>query len=518
MAIKSSSAIAATIAAIVIGGAALVGGVQVVRAYWGAPAARQVKLPLPSGPTIKGVVRGPDGALVSGAEIFVGTNRKQDYAYPGPRTRGEAASDSGGAFVVAKPDGPHVLVVRSPAGYAEISSNQLAAGAAGGDIKLQPWGKIEGILKVGDKPIPKASINLWRVGENDAAVHHETSVKTDANGHFVFAQVAPGECNIYYRLPNFRSAQWRYVIVEPGKTSQVQIGGTGRVVTGRIDVPPELQPIIKWTNEGRYTYEAEVRLDLPNNQGLKHEKDEAPEEYWSKEIAFGKTPEGKLYKEWRFGSSFLVNPDGTYRVEDLPAGKYTMSVRCFETDDEVHFMEDIARVEKKFEVPTETAVKDQPPIDVGTAVPTVLPRVRPGTMAADFAVKTIDGKDWKLSDHRDKPVVLVFWGAYGHDDRMTSFTDFARKWAKDPRVYLLGCYTAPSAAEAKKYIAEYKLDFEHAPAEELMNKFDNSWPSALVIGIDGTILQKHLEGETLEKYVNKSLGIATTAPAKTRRR
>ena len=33
-----------------------------------------------------------------------------------------------------------------------------------------------------------------------------------------------------------------------------------------------------------------------------HDPGEAPEDYWPKEIAFGKTPEGKLYKEWRIGS------------------------------------------------------------------------------------------------------------------------------------------------------------------------------------------------------------------------
>src|SRR5205823_8920560 len=125
------------------------------------------------------------------------------------------------------------------------------------------WARIEGVVMHNDRPVPKASVHLWRVGENDEPVHHETEVKADANGHFVFPKVAPGEACIYLVQQNFRSRQWRYVIADPGQTVQTTIGGNGRSVRGRIDVPPEMAKLISWTGQGKYSSEARVRMD-PN--------------------------------------------------------------------------------------------------------------------------------------------------------------------------------------------------------------------------------------------------------------
>ena len=179
-------------------------------------------------------------------------------------------------------------------------------------------------------------------------------------------------------------------------------------------------------------------------------------------------------------------------------------------------MEDVASVELKFEVPPVTATQPATPgvpIDVGTAAPTIRSIVRPGATAPDFTVTTIDGQTWKYADHRGKPLVLVCWGTYGgNNERIAAFGDFARKWAKDPRLNVLGCVSTDDPAEAKKRAAELKLDFPHTADQSLMTKFGNSWPGAVVVSADGIILQKHLHDRLLEKYVNKALGGTTSAP------
>lgn len=527
---KAQSVVVSIVATLLVGGAIVVGGAKAIQLLTtrkpGAivSSAASSASPAIAGPTISGVVRGPDGQPLAGAECVVGTGENQAYAYPnGGRRRRDAnatVSDNAGKFVLPKLDGNYAVMIRSPKGYAEVSGKLLES--TGTNVTLRPWARIEGVAKVGSKPLANTSIHLWRVGRNDEPIHHDTSVKTDGAGRFVFPQVAPGEVCVYRRLPNYRSAQWRYVQVEPGQTANVQIGGSGRSVVGRIDVPGELQQVILWTTEGRNTYEASVRCtDLPEGDKPKHAPDESIEEYWTKELAFGKTPQGKLVKEWQFGSEFLVEFDGSFRIDDLPPGKYTVTVRSFETDDEVRFSEDVARTEMTFEVPTD-APSDAPPIDIGVGTPKLLPRLRPGQAAPDFTVTTIDGQTWKLADHRGKPFVLLLWGAYGggggdRKEEMSGFTELARRWGKDDRIAILGSFVAPDVDQAKKVIAKYRMDFPHTADSSLMGLYDCSWPSAVVVGADGKILQKHLNSKLLEQYVERAVAEAATTTQPTSR-
>src|SRR5439155_2067236 len=99
-----------------------------------------------------------------------------------------------------------------------------------------------------------------------------------------------------------------------------------------------------------------------------------------------------------------------------------------------------------------------------------------------------------------------FWGTFSNTNQIEAYGDFAQKWGKDPRLSILGCFNARDVAEAKKFIADNKLDFPHTQDLSLMSKFDSSWPEAVVVSADGKIMQKHLHDKVLEKYVNKALG------------
>jgi RNA polymerase sigma factor (sigma-70 family) len=459
----------------------------------------------PTGPTITGVVLGIDGKPVANAEVRVATAAESKNPYPGPRDRADGVTDASGKYVLPKPaDDKYVLVIRTDTGYAEASWKQLARGEA---IKLVPWGRIEGIALAAGKPQPKANIHLWRVGDNDEPVSHQTSVTADANGKFVIPRVAPGFTQLYRTTrPNtFRSTDWQYVEVQSGKTTIVQIGGRGGAsVVGRIAVPAEMAKFVVFKDTGPLSSEANVRLELEPiyPKRPKHEKDEAPEEYRAIEEAFGRTPEGRVFKEWQFGRNFELNPDGTFRIDDLPPGKYSAYVRHFEEQPEVSFLEDVAKTEFKFEIPTPTTTQPTPaqPIDIGSAVPESLVRVRPGDVAPDISVTTIDGETWRLADHKGKVFVLVCWGTEERPEQAT-FGELAAKYGKDPRVAILGCFSANDVEEARPFIKRWKLDFPHTSDIKLMNLYDNSWPSAVIVGRDGKVVQKHLSRETLMQYV-----------------
>jgi peroxiredoxin len=509
---------AAVITVAVLG--TVVGGVKVV-GYFSTPGGkpRTINLannPAPiKGPKIEGKILGPDGQPVASAGVWVGTSARQASAYPGT-DRAQALADKSGNYQVAKPDGDYVVVVRSPQGYAEVSSQKLAGG---GDIKLQPWGRIEGVVKAGNNLIPRARVHLWRIGENDEAVHHETDIAADAQGKFVFPQVAPGGVQIYRRIetPLLESADWTYVEVEPGKTTTANIGGKGGSVVGKVAITPELAQIVSFDpKHPKLRYEADVRRELPGER-LEHSKSETPEEYRAKEEAFARTPEGKIHKEWTFGSSIVVNRDGTFRIDNLPAAKYTLTIRNLELQEEVNFLEDVAETHASFEVPA-GATPASTPIDLGTLTPESKSRLRPGMHAPAFSVKLTNGQTFNSADHAGKPIVIVFWGTGSNTDKLADFGKFAAKWGKDPRIVIVGCYNAESDQQAEEYIKANHLDFPHTSDASLTNKLDCSWPEAVVIGADGKLLQKHLHSDRLEKYVNKALGIEPPPATKKSRR
>ena len=509
---------AALVAAVVL----LTGGAVTVGPKFFAPTRARTVTLAKTGPTITGTVFGPDGKPLAGAEVRVASPDKQVAAYTGPRDRADGLTDANGKYAVPKPTDDHyVIVVSAPQGYAQVSWKQLARGE---QIKLEPWGRIEGIAYHAGKPQPKASVHLWRVGENNEPVSHQTTVTADANGHYVIPRVAPGGVQIYRNLTPrmWRSTDWQYVEVPAGKTVNVPIGGRGGAsVVGRIAVPPDMTKFIAWKDSGTYTYEANVRLELSEKRPA-HAKDEAPEEYRAIEEAFARTPEGRKYKEWVFGRNFEVNPDGTFRIDELPPGKYTATIRHFEEQPQVNFMEDVARTEVKFEIPAPSATQPTfsaaQPIDVGTAVPESLHRLRPGDAAPDINVTTLDGDPWRLADHKGKVFVLVCWGAYGDRMETESFTQLAAKYGNDPRVAILGCVATDSADQARGYIKKLNFTFPNTSDIKLMTTYDNSWPSAVIVGRDGKILQKHLSNESLKKYLAIALGEAPPATAPTGRR
>jgi len=99
---------------------------------------------------------------------------------------------------------------------------------------------------------------------------------------------------------------------------------------------------------------------------------------------------------------------------------------------------------------------------------------------------------------------------------MAVFTELASKYGKDPRVAILGCFSAENVEEARPFIKRLKLDFPHTSDVGLMTRYDNSWPSAVLVGRDGKIVQKHLSEQTLMRYVQAVVETDKPPPPATR--
>ena len=131
-----------------------------------------------------------------------------------------------------------------------------------------------------------------------------------------------------------------HAVFPAGKTTQVDLGGTGRPVIGKLLPPKGFEGNVKW----QFAL-MEVQIYIPNlpspmqppipaNILGDHAKQAAFMAQWEQ------TDDGKLYKMWaqamqashraRDNGPFYyvtVDRDGSFRIDDVQAGDYSLSVR-----------------------------------------------------------------------------------------------------------------------------------------------------------------------------------------------
>ena len=130
------------------------------------------------------------------------------------------------------------VVVAHDAGFGLRKPDPLAAST---DVTLMPWGRIEGVLKIGKKPAPNQKIGAWLANHSfSGRVDYDT--RTDEHGRFVLERITPGAITVYRYVDTPDHRGWIpsnpvFVEVSPGQTVRVEVGGSGRPVIGKLKVP-----------------------------------------------------------------------------------------------------------------------------------------------------------------------------------------------------------------------------------------------------------------------------------------
>ena len=107
------------------------------------------------------------------------------------------------------------------------------------------------------------------------------------------------------------------VTVEPGKTTVVNLGDSGALIRGRARV-------------GTITNADNEPLTISGNLNTKMERMPSfgtPAEY----RAYQQTPEYKARMAQHKYFGVLVNPDGSFQVDSVPSGEYTLMLNAFKT-------------------------------------------------------------------------------------------------------------------------------------------------------------------------------------------
>ena len=416
---------------------------------------------LKPGKGLEGVVQTPDGVPAVGATVVLVEKNQYAYLDAGGQFRSVGSSgelvrtDTRGHFEFAPKLEPERIYVSHPEGFGEAS---VADVEKNGRVVLQKWGQVAGLLRVGDKIEPDQSVRLQnyyeqypKPGTLPSMLSFYLKADVDAVGRFLFENVPPGEHQIAleYRFRQNRNggetplSHGFLVEVQPGGRSDVVLGGTGRKVLGRVALLGGDQSDVDWKRDvHRLTLALPGVPQMPANmQNLSpREQQLIFSEFSRLQRAF--TPDKARANERAARSYVLVfDTNGTFRADNVPPGKYILSLNVSDPEEEYYSRRFIGTLNKEVVIPDEPNAGVNAPLDIGSLELTIHPRLKIGKTVPPFDAKTADGKAIKLADYRGKFVLLHFWGlslGYNTYDFQV-LKEFQDTYGRNGKLVIIGC-------------------------------------------------------------------------------
>lgn len=465
-----------------------------------------------------GIVRGPDGRPLAGVDLaLVGGG------YEAVITNGRLTNGSGhyrSARTRTGPDGRYsfraqghrvAVIAVHDVGFAIRSADELAASA---DLTLAPWARVEGILQIGARPAPAERVLArlitpawWGVG-ND--------IRTDASGRFVLERVAPGRITVLRRVETpgqgWMASNAVNLDVKPGETVRLQIGGTGRPVVGRLGVPAGVKLGQLAPGSGGRGSLKPILGEPPTPDDFLDFNSEQRAAWWE---VVARTPEGRAHVEDRDRSYAVdLRPDGTFRIEDVPAGRYVLKLP-FEGLSRGTREGRQAFAHAEVVVPQMTGGRSDEPLDIGVIPLEVFPFHEPrvGEPAPTIAGNLPDGRPLDFAAYRGKFVLLHFWSGRPEDAPVVPHLKATYDaFGRDPRFVMIGLITDETPGPVRRYAAHHGLPWEQ---RYIGSTYDPNpieaafgiWfpPAAFLIGPDGRILAGDLQGDGIRRAVARAL-------------
>lgn len=506
------------------------------------------------GPT--GVVLLPDGRPASNVTVYLAdTGRNGVYVGEGdtlvvreniyPGTRKTKTDDAGHFAFPALPDAYAILVVDTN-GFAEVRVDALAKNP---DVRLQKCARVEGQLMIGSRPGTNESIRLGLAyipyadyPRNFPPLSLYLQTRTGADGKFIFERVPPVAVEIYHEpkvrdaaLGTIAQSQTTDLMLQPGETRRVTLGGQGRPVIGKLVVNGY---------DGEINYRADVQTlenivpqpaELPDleaisrdivskyrsamtneeaRQAAQKELQQAQKAAAEKTRAFYQTDAGRQYFFSKHRYALNFSQDGSFRVEDVPGGKYNLRIELHESGGSQPFNQPlIGQLTREVIVPDSPGGRSDEPFDLGALEMTARHSLKVGKAAPDFEVKTLDGKPLKLSDFKGKFVLLDFWATWcGPCVAETPHLKAAWEAFKDnPKFAMVSLSLDPEADAPRAFAAKNGTGWTQGflgewSRSDVPERFGvNGIPAIFLIGPDGKIVARDLRGDAIKTAVANAL-------------
>lgn len=250
-------------------------------------------------------------------------------------------------------------------GYARQSADELRRS---GNLTLEPWGRVEGVVTVLGKPLAHVPVRFMLDATDQHSMFYdvfEYETKTDAQGRFAVEHVPAGVAHavtgtVFGKDPGpYGSVSSAKRLIKAGETLTLNIGGSGRLVVGKLRVlegiPVSLGGgnLALKTNEKPAPPEASVKV----NDGAITEDER--EQLFLRHFNAYRSPEGLSLRLAQRFYSVQIHTDGTFRAVEVEPGAYTLSFWVGED-----FQHPIAT--RELVVPPIPEWRNDTPIDLGT--------------------------------------------------------------------------------------------------------------------------------------------------------
>jgi len=470
-----------------------------------------VRMESATGPA--GIVWSPEGQPVAGAQVTLITARPGMQFQQGYRPLGgkqTVTSNEKGRFEMNAVDEEALIVAVHETGYAELPAAKLTE--AGG-IHLQKWARVEAVVKRGAEPLAgaKLQVNLeFDQRQGPRITSHGLTGITDANGRVTFDRVVPRNAHIVQtierqsgNLTSIYPERSANVTLTPGAAVTVELGGTGSAVVGRFAMQGEPPMEHRWSQNDAVVISSISRS--PTGRGT-----------------FGRSS----YRA-------LVETDGSFRIHDVPAGPYQLSIRLTGVADpqQPHRTEDIGNITQEIEV-----VAGSPVVELGVIEGTWFKRLSVGHPLPHFVASAIHekadpgagnpgsnlGLNAVRSSHFQGRLLLIdFWSSSSN----ASMRDASRvvalyeEFSPDPRFQLLGLSVDNTSEDAGAAIQKggwaWPMGFAGPGVySQIPQRFQvQGTPERFLIDVNGTVLYRGRDLEQISRLIRKRLSELPPGPA-----
>ncbi len=323
----------------------------VSRAFHDSDGKLSLNFQLEEGSDVTGTIVDQDGSSVRNAKVFyVLPGRQTDLRNLVPEEYGliSALSDADGEFLLPEQDQKFAIMVIADEGFAFVLEDEFVK--AKQQIRIDAWATIRGTCMIGNKPAAGHEMALFYARFEDvpenlhmSIMYQNILVKND--GSYEISRVPP---NMTCTIGRYIFSERKYggasgsqshahrITTQPGVVAEVNVGGTGRPLIGKFQLPAEADRSVDDWN-GSYAILRRVS-----------------------ELEDGVETNLRTYP-------FSVNDDGTFRVDDLPAGDYQLSYSVVDwLANNEHF--EVARVEEQFTIPEIDGGRSDEVFDLGTMI------------------------------------------------------------------------------------------------------------------------------------------------------
>ncbi|HTL15750.1 MAG TPA: redoxin domain-containing protein, partial [Patescibacteria group bacterium] len=502
----------------------------------------------------RGIVLKPDGTPVADATVYLVDLQNGVYVqdkdmsvdqrmFRGTRTTSTAAD---GTFSFSPTIDDYAILILEEDGFAQATVDALKRNDR---VHLQPWAKVEGKLMIGSRPGTNEEVHLWPAHvpyqyypRNFPPLNMYLKTETDNEGRFSFNRVPPIDVEVYHQ-PKVKDekmgmnpmSQTFSFSLKPGEVRTVTVGGQGRPVIGRV-VVNGYEGTIKWRSDV-----FSIEKILPPNDGLPDPAVSARELSAKIQMASSDDEKKRLLEQMRKGQDEIAiktrafyatdkgrdyyfqnrryclnfTPDGAFRIEDVPGGKYRLRIDLREGGGgPMGFASPaIGSINKEFEVPESPGGRTDEAFDLGTIEMQARKALSAGKLAPDFAVRTVDDKPLKLSDFSGKYILLDFWAVWCGPcvAETPHLKDTYAAFKDDKRFQMIGLSLDPLSKTPQEYARKNDLAWIMGflgdwSKTDLPSAYGvEGIPAIFLIGPDRKIIARDLRGDAIKLAVERAL-------------